>query len=272
MEAGHILTADVLDIIFDERNKDYGAYDLRKHYQQRLMKALTVVLLLVLLVCVTCVLFGSVKTNKDKLLLGPDVNLKALPPVEHKVVPPPPLPPKMSEPPKIKTLDFVKPLIAPDEDVPDDKPLAAQDDLDAVKIGNANIGGKPDDGLQAPVEDAKGVVSQPKKQDAGDGRFEPVEIESQYPGGLSAWGTFLNRHLVYPQEAADIAVQGTVLVQFVVDEEGNISNINALSGPGELRAAAIAVIQKSGKWIPALQNGRHVKSHKKQPITFKIME
>ena len=59
-------------------------------------------------------------------------------------------------------------------------------------------------------------------------------------------------------------------MQFIVDKEGAVSDVEAISGPNELRAEAIRVIKKSGKWEPAVQNGRKVKSYKKQPITFRL--
>jgi protein TonB len=58
------------------------------------------------------------------------------------------------------------------------------------------------------------------------------------------------------------------VVQFIVDKEGNVSEVHGISGPNELRAIAETVIMKSGKWKPAIQNGRQVKSYKAQPITF----
>jgi protein TonB len=270
MEAGNILSADVLDIIFDARNKDYGAYDLRKNYQRRLMKALIITLLLVALICITYVLLGSIKPGNGKLVLGPDVTLVAVePPLKEKIEVLPP--PKLPEPQKIKMLQFTKPLITT-EDIPDDVKLPEQTDLADAKIGTANLDGKADDGIQGPpVEEAKGVVETPKKQ-GDDAPFTAVEIESQYPGGLPAWSAFLNRNLIYPQDAADNNIQGTVYIQFIVDIEGNVSNVTAISGPEELRAAAVVVIKKSGKWTAAIQNGMKVKSYKKQPVTFKLIE
>ena len=81
---------------------------------------------------------------------------------------------------------------------------------------------------------------------------------------------YLGKSLKYPQEAIDNEVQGTIVVQFIVDKEGNVSDVEAVSGAQELRDEAIRVIKKSGKWTPAVQNGRQVKSYKKQPIVFKL--
>ncbi|WP_431213747.1 energy transducer TonB [Puia sp. P3] len=99
-----------------------------------------------------------------------------------------------------------------------------------------------------------------------------MEIESQFPDGPAAWLRFLHRNLVVPNDAIDQNISGQVMVQFIVDEEGNVSNVQAVSGPvgGGLREEAVRVIKKSGKWTAAIQNGRKVKSYKRQPITFAV--
>ncbi len=126
--------------------------------------------------------------------------------------------------------------------------------------------------LRFPMK-VKGVVEAPKKDEEDwDKTFTKVEIESEYPGGASAWQRYLNKSLRYPQEAQDNEIQGTVVVQFIVDKEGMVSDVEAISGPKELRDEAVRVIKKSGKWTPAVQNGRQVKSYKKQPIVFRLEE
>jgi protein TonB len=82
----------------------------------------------------------------------------------------------------------------------------------------------------------------------------------------------LNRNLRYPQEAIDNEISGSILVQFVVDEEGNVSNVEKVRGPEALGAEAVRVIRKSGKWTPALQGGRYVRSLKKQPFMICFRE
>ncbi|WP_431217597.1 energy transducer TonB [Puia sp. P3] len=69
-------------------------------------------------------------------------------------------------------------------------------------------------------------------------------------------------------------MQGTVTVQFIVDKDGKVSEVRALSGPetGGLRDEAVRVIRNSGDWIPAIQNGRKVKSYKRQPVIFRMMQ
>lgn len=114
------------------------------------------------------------------------------------------------------------------------------------------------------VEDVK------EKDDSDSIILSKVEIEAEYPGGAAAWQRFLNRNLRYPQEAIDNEVMGSVVVQFEVDKEGNVSNVEAVSGPEALAAEVVRVIKKSGKWTPAVQGGRQVRSLKKQPICIHL--
>lgn len=97
-----------------------------------------------------------------------------------------------------------------------------------------------------------------------------VEIESEYPGGITAWYRFLQKTLVYPDEAVRNEIQGQVVVKFIVGVDGRTSDIKAISGPLELRAEAVRVVKKSGTWVPAVQNGIKVESYKSQPINFKL--
>jgi protein TonB len=105
---------------------------------------------------------------------------------------------------------------------------------------------------------------------ATDSTYAKVEVESAFPGGQSGWIRFLNTHLVYPPKAVRKKIQGTVVLQFIVGKDGLITDIEAESGPDLLKEAAINVIKESPRWVPAVQNGRKVKSYKKQPITFQI--
>jgi protein TonB len=272
MDVNKILNADVLDIIFDGRNKDYGAYDLRKTYNKRLAMALITLAALILLLFVGYVLAGVIgNNNKKQQMVVQDVQLEDVK-EEKKNEPPPPPPPKV-EPPKVEMAKFTPPKIVKDEQVKEEEKPPEQEKLEDTKIGTQNQEGVKDEGIVAPVDQGKGVVEAPKKDETDyDQTFTKVEIESDYPGGAGAWARYLNKTLHYPDEAVNNEIQGQVIVQFIVDKEGNVSNVEAISGPtdGGLRDEAVRVIKKSGKWTPAVQNGRQVKSYKKQPIQFKL--
>ena len=105
-----------------------------------------------------------------------------------------------------------------------------------------------------------------------DKTFTKTEIEAEYPGGDVAWMRFLTKNLRYPNEAISDEIQAVVYIQFIVDKDGKVSDIIAVSGPtnGGLRQEGIRLIKLSGKWMPAMQNGRQVKAYKKVPFTFKL--
>ena len=187
MEVNKILNADILDIIFEGRNKEYGAYDLRKTYNKRLVR-----------VYYRdgdhdCVAFRWIfpiqperRPDKKKAMVVDDVQLEDVK-EQKKNEPPPPPPPKV-EPPKVEMAKFTPPKIVPDKEVkPEEKP-PEQEKLDDTKIGTVNQEGIKDDGITAPpVSDAgKGVVEAPKKDDEDyDKTFTKVEIESEFPGGAA---------------------------------------------------------------------------------------
>ncbi len=273
LDVNKILSADILDIIFDGRNKEYGAYEMRKGYNRRLRIALIAMASFCILLIGGYFLSNVIAANASKKEIAvKDVQLEDLQQEEKKNEPPPPPPPKPPEPPKVEMAKFTPPKIVKDEEVKEDEKPPEMEKLEDTKIGNVNQEGIKDEGIVAPpVDDGKGVVEAPKKDEEDyDKTFTKVEIESEYPGGAGAWLRYLNKNFRYPQEAIDNEVQGTVVVQFIVDKEGVVSDVEAVSGPQELRDEAVRVIKKSGKWTPAVQNGRQVKSYKKQPIVFKL--
>ena len=273
MEVNKILNADILDIIFEGKNKEYGAYELRKTYNKRLIKALIGTAIVILLMFIGYFVSNLNDGKKAKAVVVQDVQLEDVQ-EEKKNEPPPPPPPKV-EPPKVEITKFTPPKIVKDNEVkPEEKP-PEQEKLEDTKIGLTNQEGVKDEGITAPPpsDAGKGVVEAPKKDDEDyDKTFTKVEIESEYPGGPAAWLRYLNKNFRYPDDAVNNEIQGTVVVQFIVDKEGNVSDVTAISGPdqGGLREEAVRVIKKSGKWTPAVQNGRQVKSYKKQPIVFKL--
>ncbi|MEO6963445.1 MAG: TonB family protein [Puia sp.] len=269
MEINKILTADVLDIIFEGRNKMYGAYDLRKTYNRRLRIAMLVTAFVVLLLTVGFIISNIKDSGKTKAMVVQDVQLEDIQ-QEKKELPPPPPPPKV-EPPKVEMAKFTPPKIVKDEEVKEDEKPPEVEKLEDTKIGVVNQQGIKDDNITAPpVDQGKGVVEAPKDNTDYDKTFTKVEIESTYPGGMAAWQRYLQKNLQYPDDAASNEIQGQVVVQFIVDKEGVVSNVEAVSGPNELRDEAIRVIKRSGAWTPAIQNGRKVKSYKKQPIVFRL--
>jgi periplasmic protein TonB len=268
MEVNKILSADILDIIFEGRNKAYGAYDLRKTYNKRLLMAMSAMGALVLLLLVGYAISNYQSAHKKAAVVVQDVQLEDIKEEKKNEPPPPPPPPK--EPPKVEMAKFTPPKIVKDEEVKAEEKPPEVEKLEDTKIGDVNQKGIQDDNITAPPSDNKGVVEAPKDNTDYDKTFTKVEIESDYPGGIAAWARYLTKNLNYPEEAQNNEIQGTVVVKFIVDKEGKVSDVEAISGPNELRDEAVRVIKKSGNWIPAVQNGRKVKSYKSQPINFRL--
>ncbi len=273
MEPNQIKNADILDILFEGRNKEYGAYELRKTYNRRMVKSMIVMGSVVILVSVGGVVSGLGKARvAGKMEVGGDVEL--ISPLTDPPPPPPPPPPRVAQP-QVATKIFTPPLIVRSEVKPDERP-PENDALDHVKIGTVNRDGITDVGVTGPPATdgvVSGVVTEPKRSEE-DTRFIPIEKEAEFPGGSEAWARFLNKTLRYPEQAMSIDIQGTVTVQFVVDVDGSVSSVTVVSGPveGGLREEAVRVIRKSGKWVPALQNGRYVKAYRLQPVVFKVVD
>jgi protein TonB len=276
METKNILNADVLDILFDGRNKEYGAYDLRRTYNKRIVTSITVMLSSVCIVSMSFAFAGK-KTSDDITYMTKDIELASVETPKKPIETPPPPAPKPPAPPEhvdLKTIKNTAYDIVADDKVPENEKPPQVADLENAVIGTFNKEGDESDGtVIAPPGDPNGttgVTNITREPEETNDPLMKVEIESEYPGGITAWQRFLNRNLHYPQDAVDNEIQGTVVVQFIVDKEGNVSDVEAVSGPPELKAEAVRVIKKSGKWTPAIQNGRKVKSYKKQPTGFRI--
>jgi periplasmic protein TonB len=273
MEANKILSADILDLVFEGRNKEYGAYALRKTYNKRILMALGITISVALLTLIGSVLartLGSGDKNKVEIR---EVTLQEIKQEEEKKELPPPPPPKPPDPPKIEMAKFTPPKIVKDEEV--QEPPPAQEELKEAKIDVVTQEGIKDEGIVAPtvIDEGKGIVEE-KKEDENK-IFEKVEIEASFKGGESAWRKYLERNLnaaVGPDNGAPAGLY-TVYVQFVVSKDGSISDVKALTNHGYgMEAEAVRVIKKGPAWTPAIQNGRSVNAYRKQPITFQVQE
>lgn len=177
-------------------------------------------------------------------------------------------------------------LILPEESVKKDtivslpEPVKKQDALPKKakpELVNVYIKPSEDKGLSAdydlippppPAEDSIRV----QKDESDAAFFCNLAEEAEYPGGTAAWNRFLNKNLKFPTDTSGNGIAGTVVVKFFIDEDGNVCDVEAVSGPAVLGEEAVRVIKKSKKWIPGklYKNGRHIKSYKKQPVIFRV--
>jgi len=271
MEANKILNADVLDILFEGKNKEYGAYDLRKTYNKRLTTALIITGSVFLLIFLISLLASALHKNTNDDFVVKDLTLSQVKKPD-KPLPPPPPPPKLPPPPKIETIKFTPPKIVKDEEVkPEEKPPENKD-LDKAVVSTETQKGVEDPGVTAPpVQDAgTQVVAAPPDDNQ---IFTKVEQDAQFPGGDAAWKRYLERNLNASAPIDNGAPEGTytVIVKFIVSKDGSISDVAAETNFGYgMEEEAVRAIKNGPNWKPGLQNGRNVNSYRRQPITFVV--
>ncbi|MGZ8522799.1 MAG: energy transducer TonB, partial [Chitinophagaceae bacterium] len=159
MEANKILSADILDLVFENRNKEYGAYELRRTYNKRIIMALVITVSIALLAVLGSVLASTLDSSKSSKVDIREVTLADIKQEEEKPkeLPPPP-PPKPPDPPKIEMQKFTPPKIVKDEEV--QEPPPTQEEVKEAKIDVINQEGIKDEGIVAPavIDDGKGIV------------------------------------------------------------------------------------------------------------------
>jgi len=271
MDTNKILTADILDLLFEGKNKDYGAYDLRKTYNKRLKAGLIGMVAVVLLLGGGTIISNSIKKPKTEII-AVDMSLENVQQEEKKAPPPPPPPPKV-EPPKVEVTKFTPPKIVKDAEVKEEDEIKEVEKLEDTKIGSFNQEGTKDEGIVAPVEQSTGVAAPPEEET--DKIFTVVQIPAEFPGGQSGWIRYLERTLNRDLPVENGAPSGkyAVVVSFVVSRDGSISDVKAENDPGYgTREEAVRVITRGPKWKPAVQNGRNVIYRHRQAIVFQVSE
>ena len=278
MEVSKILSADLLDIVFDGKNKIYGAYDLRKTYPHRLKEALLITIAMCVVFIAVPHLLSMRKAETNAQIFVKDVSLEDLKKEEKKLDQPPPPPPPKQEPPKIEITKFTPPRIVKDAEVKEEDMVKEVSKMEDAKIGTINQEGEKDQGLitAAPVESkGTGVVQAPKQEEDYDRVYTVVEIPAEFPGGREAWIKYLERNLNrdLPIENGAPAGKYVVTLSFIVDKNGAISDVQAENDPGYgTKDEAIRVIKKGPNWKPAVQNGRNVIYRHIQNIIFVVAD
>lgn len=270
MERNQILKSDLLDILFDGRNKTYGAYELRKTYNKRLTVALIGTIALILLFLIGSAIANKLRNNENAVQLKTtETTLQKIKP-DQPPPPPPPPPPKVPPPPPVATVKFTPPKVVKDEEVIKPPPEVKQ--IEAAKVDVKTVEGTKDLGIVAPPTDLKGtnVVAAPvEKKEDPDKIFTKVEIEATFPGGLDAWSRYVSRAITSHIDEFSDGDYGTCVVRFIVDKTGNVSDVQATTMKGtKLAEVAVNAIRNGPKWVPAQQNGRYVNAYRLQPVTL----
>jgi len=273
MDINKILSADVLDIIFEGRNKAYGAYELRRTYNQRLKKALIVTGSLLLLIFIGTVMANVLSKYKSKSNIDVIDTEMAKVKDEPPPPPPPPPPPTPPPPPEVNQVKFTPPKVVKDEEVAPEEKIEEIKEDQVISTKTVESDNK-DQIVQAPVEDNSKAVELPKEDDENK-VFTKVEVDASYVGGESAWRRYLSNNLDAGVPGENGAAPGTytVIVRFIVAKDGSVSDVQAETNHGfGMEQESVRAIKKSGKWTPAIQNGRNVTAYKRQPITWVVQE
>ena len=256
-----ILQADMLDILFEHRNKLYGAYALRRTYSHRLGLALGVALSLVLLFVLMSFLKKNNENNgafnDDSAVILTDVTI---PKEETKK----PEIPKEQPKPKARS-DYQPIVVVPDKEA--DPQIVENNNLPDTEISNQNAEGEKPDDLAKSVTPSNGTGSAPDKEPEETKPVLPTRNAS-FPGGTAAWLDFLRKFLQSP-ENIEPGQRIEVLVRFWIDIDGNISKPEVIkSGGKSFDKEVLRVLKKMPPWEPAIQNGNYVAVPYTQPVIF----
>ena len=262
MNSNTILQSDILDIIFDNRNKAYGAYVLRKFYNTRLQWSIAVTVLLVVIFSGATFLPGnaSAKIEVVDIVLGAvklDEPVERLIPVEQKKVNQRQSPIKSSGTPVVVTEKVIDSIPEPDPQ---------QGSVLAAALPGIDVGG-PGDFMN---EQAGNSVQEAPPQPEMDVNvpLNGAEVMPEFPGGMSALRKFLERNLMNPRELENDE-RITVKVQFVVGFDGKLKTFQVIENGGdEFNNEVIRVLKKMPAWIPGRANGRNVSVYYRIPVKF----
>jgi len=264
-----ILDIKWIDVVFSNRNKAYGAYELRKDNGRNTRNALIIgVVFFVVAVSANTIINligGFIPKAKEKVKIT-NVVLTA-PPVDPKKPPPPP-PPEPPKP-KIDQVKFPPPVVKPDVEVKEKPPTVKE--LEVADPGQKNL--KGDKNAEVTIDEPAGN-SDAKVTEADPNQiFTSVEQVPEFPGGLEGFGRYLSKAIRYPAIAKENGTQGRVIVTFVVERDGNLTDVHVVRGIGDgCDEEAVRALKASPHWKPGIQNGRPVRVQYSVPVAFTLSE
>lgn len=270
-----LISNEWADLVFQGRNKVYGAYQLRRGTSKRNIVSMIFVAAVAAVAYLGLAAYNSYQeAQKAKFEAEMEASLldaKKEAKVEKKTETP-----KVEQVQKVEkvksSIAFTPPVIKKDSEVKPEEEMKTQDELKETKtaIGAFDVKGNDDAGgtvLKA-VEDIA-APEPPKHEEEQNKIFEVVEQQPQFPGGsVNGW---LADHIKYPAVAAENGISGRVVVQFVVERDGSVSQVRVVRGVDpSLDKEAQRVISSMPKWIPGKQNGQAVRSRFTVPVTFRL--
>jgi periplasmic protein TonB len=274
MRPQEYLNYPVLDIIFEGRNKSYGAYALRNSYDQNMRKALIISFLLILSAFAAPVIFAKIVGAKPVEVetsivvnLMDDVNLeeKVIAQPKQKVEAAKPAPPKA-------TLSFTTPKVVPND-------VIETGEIPPVDI-KTEIGAKTVDGtnqvslqtVEPPiVTTLSNPITEPTPTTGNDIPYSILEQQAEFQDGLQALYKWLGSNIKYPTICRENGIKGKVVVRFIVEKDGSINQPQVVrSAHPSLDEEALRVVKMMPRWKPGKQQGRAVRSYFTLPIKFEL--
>jgi protein TonB len=252
------------DIVFEDRNQEYGAYDIRKNYSRNLILVMAAVVLAI------GTAFGILKIiqnlpKAEEIEKPLDLTTFAVDAPDEKEEIIEPLEPEI--PPMEKTIQFLPPEVTDDE-VKDPPPT--QDDLKDTKADT-----KTNENETDPF--SKTAPPPPPKEEKVEKKetviYDFVDEQAEFPGGMIELKKYLANNIRYPQTAVEMGLEGKCYLTFVVSENGYISNVKVKRGVTDCKECddeAIRVVKAMPKWKPGKVNGTAVNQHYSLPVTFKL--
>ena len=264
-----------VDLVFDGKNQAYGAYQLRKNTGIRNLKALIVMFAAFFIIA--GIVYAKVSIENyiasQNAAIEADVELQNL--AEKKEV-------KEEKPdePEVEKIEvervkssvaFTVPEIKKDNEVKDDQEMKSQDELQETNtaIGAFTVEGNDE---TAEVKHVEEKIAEPEPVKEEETKvFDVVEQMPSFPGGQSALLQYLSSNIKYPVVAEENGVQGRVIVTFVVEKDGSITDVRVVkSVDPSLDKEAQRVVKSMPKWIPGKQNGSAVRVKYTVPVTFRL--
>jgi len=261
-----------LDVVFAGRNKAYGAYDLRSISPKYTSRALLLGILLFVGLISTPMILKALRGDEVEeapVIEETEVVLSEPPPVNEEAPPPPP--PVEPPPPRVDQVRMPPPKVVPAEQVREEEPPTVEE-LKKADPGPKTIAGDPTADIRIDMPVGEGPKdAQVTEEGSGIVDFNAVEVQPSFPGGLAAFYKWVGQNYQYPQMAKEQGVSGSVVVSFVVERDGSLTDIKVLRdlkyGTGE---EAARMLKKSPKWKPGIQNGRPVRVSYSLPIKLNL--
>jgi len=269
-----IFNREWIDVVFTGRNQAYGAYQLRKDNSKTTNKALLFGTVLFILAMSSPLIAKYIKglspdDDSDDKIIQTEVVLTPPPPVDEAAPPPPPAaePPK----PRVDQVRFPPPVVVPADKVRDEEPPTVEE-LKVADPGQKTIAGDPNADIR--IDEPVGEAPPTKAAVVEDNAvydFSSIEQMPDFPGGMPKFYTYVGKNYTYPAAAREQGVSGRLIMSFVVEKDGSLTDIKVLRdlgmGTGD---EAIRLLKKAPKWKPGIQNGRPVRVQYTLPIMLNL--